>query len=143
MSGHRVAFAAVLVAAAWSTAITGIALAGAARAEAAWLKTGPGTGYAAAWHLLSPGQPVLDTARCNSSQGGPTATLHWPYQEPLPPGFEVLTSGSPNGPTTTAGTTTTTSATVPLPSSGKTTYVSVRAALGAWRGPRSTEVPAC
>jgi hypothetical protein len=140
MSGHRIA---VLVAAAWSTAITGIALTGAAKAEAAWLKTGPGTGYAAALRLLSPGQPVLDAAKCNSSQGGPTATLHWTYPEALPPGFEVLTSASQNGTTTTAGTTTTTSATIPLPSAGKTTYVSVRATAGAWKGARSPEVAAC
>jgi len=143
VSTTRVIFAATLVAAAWTTVISGLVAVGAARAEAAWLKTGPGTASSAALKLLAPGQPVLEAAKCNNSGDGPTATLHWPYQPALPPGFEVLTSLTANSPTNSAATTTATSATVPLLSTGKTTYVSVRAVAGAWRGPRSPEVAAC
>jgi hypothetical protein len=116
---------------------------GATKAEAAWLKSGPGSGYAVAGKLLTPDQPVLDDAKCNNGGAGPTATVHWSYPTPLPAGFELFTSPSKNGPVTSAGTTTTASATIVLPSSNKTTYVSVRAVAGAWRGPRSAEVAAC
>ena len=142
MSAGRVAFAAALVAAAWTTAITGIAIVGAARAEAAWLASGPGSGYAEGLRLSTPGNPVLDSAKCNSSGSGPSATLHWSYPVALPPGFEVLVASTQNGSTSSAGTTTTTSATVPLPGN-KTVYLSVRALAGTWRGTRSGEVAAC
>ncbi|WP_410586550.1 hypothetical protein [Amycolatopsis sp. lyj-23] len=143
MSTPRVVFAAALVAAAWTTAISGLVAVGAAKAEAAWLKAGPGTGYAAALKLQPPGQPVVDSAKCNSSNGGPSATLHWSYPvTALPPGFELLTATGAGGPVSTAGTTTTTSATIPLPGNNKV-YVSVRATAGAWKGTRSVEVAAC
>ncbi|GHG07141.1 MULTISPECIES: hypothetical protein [Amycolatopsis] len=136
MSTRRVVFAAAMVAAAWTTVISGLA------AEAAWQKPGSGAGYAVAARLQTPGQPVLDDAKCNNGGSGPTATVHWSYPAPLPPGFELFTATAKNGPVTSAGTTTTASATVAL-SSNKTTYVSVRATAGAWRGPRSPEVAAC
>ncbi|MET8848964.1 hypothetical protein [Amycolatopsis sp. NPDC004625] len=142
MSAPRVVFAAAMVAAAWTTVITGLVAVGAAKAEAAWLKSGPGTGYAVAGKLQTPDQPILDDAKCNNGGSGPTATVHWNYPAPLPSGFELFTATSKNGPVTSAGTTTTTSATVVLPSN-KTTYVSVRATTGAWRGSRSPEVAAC
>ncbi len=129
-------FAAVLVAAC-TTVISGLG-----EADAAWLKAGPGTGYAAALKLLSPGTPVLDAIKCNNGGTGPSATLHWSYPAPLPPGFEVLTSLTQNSPTNSTAVTTT-PATVPLLSNSKPTYVSVRATAGAWRGPRSPEVAAC
>lgn len=143
MSTGRVVFAAVLVAAAWTTAVGGIVVAGAAKADAAWLKSGPGRGFAAAGKLPATGVPVLDTFKCNNSGSGPTATLHWTYPASLPAGFEVLTSLTQNStnPATTA--TTATSVTVALLSTSKTTYVSVRATAGAWRGPRSPEVAVC
>ncbi|WP_206786001.1 hypothetical protein [Amycolatopsis sp. MtRt-6] len=146
MSTPRLVFAAAMVAAAWTTVITGLLAVGAARAEAAWLKSGPGTGYAAAGKLPATGSPVLDSAKCNNSGPGPTATLHWSYPAAvLSPGFEVLTSLTPGSPATNTNSTTTTntSITVPLLSTSKTTYVSVRAAAGSWRGPRSPEVAAC
>lgn len=143
MSTPRPVFAAAMVAAAWTTVITGLLAAGAAKAEAAWLKSGPGTGYAAAGKLPATGSPVLDTMKCNNGNGGPTATLHWSYPAAvLPPGFEVLTSLTAGNPTNST-TTTNTSITVPLLSTSKPTYVSVRAAAGSWRGPRSPEVAAC
>ncbi|RSD09553.1 hypothetical protein [Amycolatopsis eburnea] len=132
MSTTRVAVAAALLAA---TAIGG-------QAEAAWLKSGSGTAAAAALKLSTPDKPVLDAAKCNNSGGGPTATLHWAYPAPLPPGFELLTATTPGGTASTAGTATTTSATIPLPGNNKV-YVSVRATAGAWKGTRSPEVAAC
>ncbi len=137
MSANRVVFAALLVAASWTTVISGLVA-----AEAAWQKSAPGSGYAVAGRLQTPDQPVLDDAKCNNGGTGPTATLHWSSPAPLPPGFELFTASSKNGPVTSAGTTTATSATIVLPSN-KTTYVSVRAVAGAWRGPRSPEVAAC
>ncbi|MDS0139493.1 MULTISPECIES: hypothetical protein [unclassified Amycolatopsis] len=143
MSAPRVVFAAAMVAAAWTTVITGLTAIGAARAEAAWLKSGPGTGYAAGLKLQTPGQPVVDSAKCNNGNGsGPSATLHWTYPTPLPPGFELLTATTAGGPVSTAGTATTTSATIPLPGNNKV-YVSVRATAGSWKGTRSPEVAAC
>jgi hypothetical protein len=139
MSAPRVVFAAAMVAAAWTTVISGLVAAG---AEAAWLKSGPGTGYAAGLKLQTPGQPVLDSARCNNGGGGPSATLHWTYPAPLPPGFELFTATTAGGTASSAGTTTTTSATIPLPGNNKI-YVSVRATAGAWKGTRSPEVQAC
>ncbi|MEV4053211.1 hypothetical protein AB0J55_18650 [Amycolatopsis sp. NPDC049688] len=142
MSAPRVVFAAAMVAAAWTTVITGLVAVGAAKAEAAWLKSGPGTGYAAGLKLQTPGQPTVDSAKCNSSNGGPSAQLHWTYPAPLPPGFELFTATAQGGPVSLAATSTTTSATIPLPGNNKV-YVSVRAAAGAWKGTRSTEVAAC
>ncbi|MBE8525720.1 hypothetical protein ILP97_51005 [Amycolatopsis sp. H6(2020)] len=142
MSTPRVIFAAAMVAAAWTTVISGLVAVGAARAEAAWLKSGSGTGYAAGLRLQTPGQPVVDSARCNNGSGGPSATLHWSYSATLPPGFELFTATAPGGPVSTAGTTTTTSATIPLPGNNKV-YVSVRATAGTWKGTRSPEVAAC
>ncbi|ADJ46225.1 hypothetical protein AMES_4400 [Amycolatopsis mediterranei S699] len=142
MSTPRIAFAAVLVVAAWTTVISGLVAVGAAKAEAAWLKPGPGTGYAAGLKLQTPGQPVVESARCNNGSGGPSATLHWSYPTPLPPGFELFTATTSGGPVTTAGTATTTSATIPLPSNNKV-YVSVRATAGTWKGTRSPEAQAC
>lgn len=142
MSANRVVFAAFLVAASWTTVISGLVAVGAARAEAAWLKSGTGTGYAAGLKLQTPSQPVVDSAKCNSSNGGPSATLHWDYPTPLPPGFELFTATSAGGPVSTAGTTTTASATIPLPGNNKI-YVSVRATAGSWKGTRSPEVLAC
>ncbi|MEQ0560157.1 hypothetical protein ABJI51_13800 [Amycolatopsis sp. NEAU-NG30] len=55
MSTGRVVFAAALVAAAWTTAVGGIIVAGAAKADAAWLKSGPGRGFAAAGMLPATG----------------------------------------------------------------------------------------
>ena len=142
MSTPRVIFAAAMVAAAWTTVISGLVAVGAARAEAAWLKSGPGTGYAAAGQLPATGTPVLESAKCNNSGSGPTALLRWSYPATLPQSFEVLTSLTANNPTNST-TTTSTSTTIPLLSNNKTTYVSVRAVTGAWRGPRSPEVAAC
>jgi hypothetical protein len=142
MSASRVALAAVLVAAAWTTVISSLVAVGAAKAEAAWFKSGAGPGYAAAGKLPSTGDPVLDTAKCNNGNGGPTATLHWSYPAALPQGFEVLTSLTAGSPTNST-TTTSTSVTVPILSTSKPTYVSVCATAGAWRGPRSPEVAAC
>jgi hypothetical protein len=142
MSANRVVFAAVLVAASWTTVISGLVAVGAARAEAAWLKSGPGTGYAVAGTLPDIAKPALSNPKCNNSGSGPTATLTWTYPATLPQGFEVLTSLTQNSPTNSM-TTTNTTITVPLLSNNRTTYVSVRAALGAWRGPRSPEVAAC
>ncbi|MEV6824714.1 hypothetical protein [Amycolatopsis sp. NPDC051102] len=142
MSAPRVVFAAAMVAAAWTTVISGLVAFGAAKAEAAWQKSGPGNGYALAGTLPATGQPVLDSTKCNNGNGGPTATLHWTYPATLPQGFEVLTSLTAGNPTNST-TTTSTSVTVPILSTSKTTYVSVRAATGAWRGRRSAEVQAC
>jgi hypothetical protein len=142
MSAPRVVFAAAMVAAAWTTVISGLVAVGAAKAEAAWLKSGPGTGYASAETLPAIAKPVLDGMKCNNGNGGPTATLHWSYPAASPPGFEVLTSLTAGSPTNST-TTTSTSITVPILSTSRPTYVSVRAAIGAWRGPRSPEVAAC
>ncbi|MBE1494494.1 hypothetical protein H4696_001594 [Amycolatopsis lexingtonensis] len=132
MSTTRVAVAAALLAA---TAIGG-------QAEAAWLKSGPGTAAAAALKLSTPDTPTLSNVKCNSSGGGPSATVGWTYPASLPPGFEVLTSLTPNNPTNTTATTNL-SVTIPLLSNSKPTYVSVRAVAGAWKGTRSPEVAAC
>lgn len=141
MSGHRVAFAAVLVAAAWSTAITGLTLVGAAKAEAAWLKSGPGTAAARALTLTTPGTPVVETAKCNNSPPGYTATIHWAYTATPVPGFEVLVAATANSTNPTVYSNVTSPTTVVVP--GKNSYLSVRAAIGAWRSPRSTEVTVC
>ncbi|MET9001016.1 hypothetical protein [Amycolatopsis sp. NPDC004169] len=143
MSANRVVFAAVLVAASWTTVISGLVAVGAARAEAAWLKSGSGSGYAAGLQLQTPDQPVLDSAKCNNGNGsGPSAKLHWSYPAPLPPGFELFTATTQGGPASLAGTATTNSATIPLPGNNKV-YVSVRATAGSWKGTRSPEVAAC
>jgi hypothetical protein len=143
MSAPRVVFAAAMVAVAWTTVISGLVAVGAAKAEAAWLKTGPGKGYAAGLQLQTPEQPIVDSAKCNNGNGSsPSAKLHWSYPTPLPPGFELFTATTLGGPVTTAGTATTTSATIPLPSNNKV-YVSVRATAGTWKGTRSPEVQAC
>nr|WP_225956390.1 hypothetical protein [Amycolatopsis lexingtonensis] len=112
------------------------------QAEAAWLKSGPGTAAAAALKLSTPDTPTLSNVKCNSSGGGPSATVGWTYPASLPPGFEVLTSLTPNNPTNTTATTNL-SVTIPLLSNSKPTYVSVRAVAGAWKGTRSPEVAAC
>lgn len=144
MSAGRVAFTAALVAAAWATAITGVTAAGAAKAEAAWLKTGSGSSFAAAWPLAVPSGPSLSNQKCNNSGNGPSVTVSWGYPiATLPPKFEVLLSSTANNPNPTVAATTTTamSATITLPST-KTSYLSVRAVAGSWQL-RSGEVSVC
>ncbi|MGW3958894.1 hypothetical protein ACWED2_03660 [Amycolatopsis sp. NPDC005003] len=146
MSTTRVVFAAALVAAAWTTVISGLVAVGAAKAEAAWLKSGPGTGYAAALPLRTPNTPTTSNLKCNNSGGtDPTVTVSWTYPNvPPPPGFEVLSSPTANNanPTVVATTTTAMSATFGLSGNNKTAYLSVRSVAGTWRL-RSGEVAIC
>jgi hypothetical protein len=146
VSTTRVIFAAVLVAAAWTTVISGLVAVGAAKAEAAWQTAGPGTGYAAALPLRAPNTPVTSNLKCNNSGGtDPTVTVSWTYPiSTLPPRFEVLSSPAPNNanPAVVATTTTTMSATFLLSSNNKLAYLSVRSVAGSWRL-RSGEVPIC
>ena len=145
MSTPRVALAATMVAAAWATAIGGVPLVGAAKAEAAWLRTGNGSSFAAALPLAAPTGFSAPNPRCNNSGGGPSVTVSWGYPStiPLPPKFEVLISSTANDPNATVAATTTTAmtATITLPNT-KTSYLSVRAVAGSWRL-RSAEVSVC
>lgn len=146
MSTQRVAFAAALVAAAWTAAISGVAVVGAAKAEAAWLKTGSGTAFAAAFPLKTPTGFAAPNPKCNNSGGtNPSVTVSWGYPiSTLPLKFEVLSSATANNanPAVAATTTTAMSATVTLPGNNKTTFLSVRAVAGNWQL-RSGEVSVC
>jgi hypothetical protein len=146
VSAPRIVFAAAMVAVAWTTVITGLVAVGTAKAEAAWLKTGPGTGHAAALPLRAPGTPAISNLKCNNSGGtDPSVTVGWTYPiATLPPKFEVLSSPTPNNasPTIVATTTTTMSATFLLSGNNKLAYLSVRSVAGTWRL-RSGEVPIC
>jgi hypothetical protein len=146
MSTPRVIFAAAMVAVAWTTVISGLVAVGAAKAEAAWLKSGPGTGYAAALPLRAPDTPTTSNLKCNRSGGtDPAVTVTWTYPSTiLPPKFEVLSSATPNNasPTIAATTTTAMSATIPLAGNNQAAYLSVRSVAGSWRL-RSGEVHVC
>ncbi|EOD65666.1 hypothetical protein H480_25468 [Amycolatopsis vancoresmycina DSM 44592] len=138
-------FAAVLVAASWTTVISGLVAVGAAKAEAAWLKSGAGTASAAALPLKAPDTPTTSNVKCNRSGGtDPTATVTWTYPSTfLPPKFEVLSSTTPNNASpAVAATTTALSATIPLPGNNQAAYLSVRSVAGTWRL-RSGEVRVC
>ncbi|MEU4253818.1 hypothetical protein AB0F15_41145 [Amycolatopsis sp. NPDC026612] len=146
MSTARVVFAAVLVAAAWTTVISGLVAADAAKAEAAWLKGGSGSAFAAALPLKAPDTPTTSNVKCNRNGGtDPGVTVSWTYPSTiLPPKFEVLYSATPTNasPTVAATTTTAMSATIPLPSNNQIAYLSVRSVAGSWRL-RSGEVHVC
>ena len=139
-------FAAALVAAAWTTVISGLVAVGAAKAEAAWLKSGSGSAFAAALPLKAPETLTTSNLKCNNRGGtDPSVTVTWTYPIPtLPPQFEVLSSATPNNasPMIAATTTTAMSATIPLSSNNQTVYLSVRSVAGSWRL-RSGEVQAC
>lgn len=139
-------FAAAMVAAAWTTVITGLAAVGAARAEAAWQNSGSGTAFAAALPLKAPDKPATSNVKCNRSGGtDPSATVTWTYPSTiLPPKFEVLSSATPNNasPAVAATTTGAMSATISLPGNNQAAYLSVRAVAASWRL-RSVEVSIC
>lgn len=145
MSASRVTFAAVLVAAAWTTAVSGLVAAGSARAEAAWLKSGTGRATAAAMPLKAPDTPTTSNVKCNRTGGtDPAVTVTWTYPiATLPPQFEVLSSATPNNASpTVSATTTAMSATIPLATNNQTVYLSVRSVAGSWLL-RSGEVHVC
>ncbi|WP_410671673.1 hypothetical protein [Amycolatopsis sp. cmx-4-68] len=143
MSAPRPAFAAVLVAAAWTTAIGGIAAVGPAKAEAAWLASGPGTAGARALQLVVPDLPVA-TAKCNSSgQTNPSVTLQWTYPGSTPPGFGISSAATQGAAATMIATAVTSPITISLDKNAKTMWLSVRAVAGTWLGPRSGEVKVC
>jgi len=146
MSTPRVIFAAAMAAAAWTTVISGLVAVGAARAEAAWLKSGSGSAFAAALPLKAPDTPATSNLKCNRNGGtDPAVTVTWTYPSTiLPPKFEVLSSSTPNNaaPAVAATTTTALSATITLPSNNQTAYLSVRSVAGSWRL-RSGEVHVC
>jgi hypothetical protein len=138
MSG-RVLFAGVLVAAAWTTAITGITLAGAAKAEAAWLKTGAGTAFARALTLTAPGSFAVTPVKCNGSNQ--QVSMTW-SAVPNATSYEVYAT-APNGSngqvlTTTTGTTL---ANYNLPY--KPAVITVRGLDNNWRGPASAPATGC
>lgn len=140
----RIVFATAMVAAAWTLAIGGLVAIGDAKAEAAWLKSGPGASAAKAIRLVAPGTPIA-TAKCNNGGGtNPSVTLQWTYTGNTPPGFAILSAaaqGSSN--TTTFATAATSPVTLPLENNNKTMWLSVRAVAGSWQGPRSGEVKVC
>lgn len=136
---RRVVFAAVLVAAAWSTAVTGITLAGAAKAEAAWLKTGTGTSFARALALAAPASFSVTTVKCNGSNQ--QVSMTWSAVANAT-SYEVYAT-SPNGTNgqvlTTTSATTLANYTLPY----KPAVITVRGLDNNWRGPASSPATGC
>ncbi|WP_372666163.1 hypothetical protein [Amycolatopsis kentuckyensis] len=138
----RIVFATGLVAAGWALAIGGLVAVGDARAEAAWLKSGPGTGFARADALPAPTAVTLTGTVCNN--GNPRTSISWTNPAAgLWTGLEVVATPSATSTavtvlgTTTAGTSLTN---VQLPY--RPAYLSVRTVRNSWRG-KSPVVVAC
>ncbi len=137
----RIGFATGLLAAAWAPAIGGLVAVGDARAEAAWLKSGPGSGFARAGALPAPTAVTLAGTVCNN--GNPRTSISWTNPAAgLWTGLEVVATPSSAGTAVTVlGTTTSgTSLSVQLPY--RPAYLSVRTVRNSWRG-KSPVVVAC
>jgi len=137
----RVVFATSLVAAAWALAISGLVAVGDAKAEAAWLKNGPGSGFARADALPAPTGVSLTNTVCNN--GNPRTSISWANPAAgLWTGLEVVaTPSSTSTAVTVLGTPSGTSLTnVQLPY--RPAYLSVRTVRNSWRG-KSPVVVAC
>lgn len=140
----RIALGTGMIVAAWSLAITSLVFVGDARAEAAWQKSGPGTGFAKADQLPVP-TALAPSPNCNS--GNPKASFTWTAAttSPLWSGYDLVAAPSATSTTLTviqAPKQGTSASNVQLPYTPA--YVSVRtvAVSGTWRG-RSTEVVVC
>lgn len=133
-------FAAVLVATAWTTAITGITLVGAAKAEAAWLKSGPGTAAARALTLTAPSSFTVTTIRCTGN-GNRQVSMAWSAVTGAA-NYEIYatTTTGTNGQvlTTTAATTI---ASLDLPY--RPAVITVRGLNTNWRGVASDPATGC
>lgn len=137
----RILLATGMVAAAWALAITGLVAAGDATAEAAWLKSGPGSGFARADALPAPTGVGLSNTNCNN--GNPRTSLSWTNPAAgLWTGLEVVATPSATSTAVTVlGTPSGTSLTnVQLPY--RPAYLSVRTVRNTWRG-KSAVVVAC
>ncbi len=136
----RVLLGTGMVVAAWALAVTGLVFAGDAEADAAWLKSGPGSAGAKAIRLGTPSQPVVDSTVCSGGNGY-SITLHWSSTGDFPPAFEVFAAPK-NGNSTLIATTANTSVSVSNLGS-KPAVVSVRATAGTWRSAFSPEANGC
>jgi hypothetical protein len=133
------AFAGVLVAAAWTTAITGITLVGAAKAEAAWLKSGPGTAYARALALAAPESFSVTAVKCNGSNQ--QVSMTWSAVANAV-NYELYAT-APNGTNGQVLTTTAATALASYTLPYKPAVITVRGLDNNWRGPTSAPATGC
>ncbi|WP_143264456.1 hypothetical protein [Amycolatopsis kentuckyensis] len=140
MSTPRVIFAATLVAAAWATVISGLVAVGAAKAEAAWQTTSPGSGTAKGTTLPAPSGLNITGSNCT---GNPKVSLTWTNPATgIWTGLDVVAAPSATSTTfTVIGTSTGSSiSNAQLPYTPA--YISVRTIRSNWRG-RSPAQLAC
>ncbi|HEY3464762.1 MAG TPA: hypothetical protein VGL47_06490 [Amycolatopsis sp.] len=124
-------------AAACTLALTGLVTPG---AEAAWVKSGPGTAAAKAIKLVVPGTPTVNAKSCTGNSY--SISLDWSYTGSLPPQFDIYAATNAGKPPSVIATATGTSVTL-TGLTAKPAVVSVRASAGTWHSARSGEVAAC
>jgi hypothetical protein len=139
MSTTRVVFAAAMVAAAWTTVITGLVAVGATKAEAAWLKSGPGSAYGRGFTLAAPRTFSVTTVKCNGNNQ--QVSMSWSavtgavtYQI-----YATASDGTNGQVLTTTTATTLTGYTLPY----KPAVITVQGLNNNWRGPASAPATGC
>ncbi|MEV6446667.1 hypothetical protein [Amycolatopsis sp. NPDC051716] len=139
MSTPRVVFAAVLVAAAWTTVVSGLVAVGAAKAEATWLKSGPGNAYGRGLTLAAPQPFSVTTVKCNGSNQ--QVSMSWgPVTGAVAYKVFATASDGTNGQVlTTTSATALTGYTLPY----KPAVITVQALNNNWRGPASAPATGC
>ena len=140
MSTPRVIFAAAMVAAAWTTVISGLVAVGAARAEAAWQTTSPGSATAKATALPAPTGLNITNSNC---AGNPKVSLTWTNPATgIWSGVDVVAAPTATSTTFTVIGTSSGSSMNNAPLPYTPAYISVRTIRNNWRG-RSLAQLAC